>query len=531
MRRRSFILKSAAGAAALTAAGGTFNNALAAPAQWGSPVAPLPSPSQFRADVQRMVNFGPRLPGSAGHNAYVDWLEHEFVRAGFTLRPAYEFQYATWQPECAELDVLDGPSPGSVQVAFPYVRSASTGPEGITAPLSHVSTDHGGSPGSIFVIDLQSPATTNAGAFQLIASYSYWRGHSASDWGTIDYTRAWAGPWPADFSSYIKAGALAVVLIADNASHAALAGGFSPHQAPSATPIPVLVVGRDTGVQLRQQAEAGHQARLLLESPGRQSTMRTITAVLPGQTDETIICDTHSDGQNAIEENGGPALLGLARHFASLPPGQRLKRTLVINVWSAHMTDPTVQPELDGWIRINPDLFKSAVGGVTIEHLGCTLWVDDPVRGYHGTGENEPYAIWTTEGPTFELARPLLAKHDLDLHALLHGPVMYTVGNWYQQYGLPMVGGIAGPTYLLVISPTGEIEKLNFALASRQIAFYHDIIRGFDTADPAALRTGDPGLGQPVNGGLVPPPLTGKFVSSRAGGRSSGDSGDARPAS
>jgi hypothetical protein len=512
MKRRSFILKSMAGAAAVTAAGGTYDAALAAPVQRKCPIVPLPSAARFRADVQRMVNFGPRLPGSAAHNAYVDWLEREFVRAGFTLRPAYEFQYTTWQPGRARLHVLDGPSAGPVTVSFPYVRSASTGREGITAPLSYVSEGHGGSPGSIFVIDLPAPAKRNAGVFGAIMSYLYWPGHSASDLDTVDYTRAWTGPWPTDFSSYLKAGAKAVVLIADNASHAALAGGFSPHQAPSSTPIPVLVVDRDAGARLRQQAGAGRRARLVLDAPGRKSTMRTITAVLPGQTDETIICNTHSDGQNAIEENGGPALLGLARHFASLPPGQRLKRTLVINVWSAHMTDPTVQPELDGWIRTHPDLFNRAVGGVTIEHLGCTLWVDDPAKGYHGTGLNEPYAIWTTEGPTFELAQPLLAKHDLGLHALLHGPIMFTVGNWFQQYGLPMVSGIAGPAYLLVISRTGEIEKLNFALASRQIAFYHDVIRGFDNADPAALRTGDPGLGQPVNGGLVPPPLTGTWV-------------------
>jgi hypothetical protein len=37
---------------------------------------------------------------------------------------------------------------------------------------------------------------------------------------------------------------------------------------------------------------------------------------------QVVLVDTHTDGQNFIEENGCMAVLQLARHFASLPPGQ-----------------------------------------------------------------------------------------------------------------------------------------------------------------------------------------------------------------
>lgn len=56
-------------------------------------------------------------------------------------------------------------------------------------------------------------------------------------------------------------------------------------------------------------------------------------------------------------------------------------------------------------------------------------------------------------------------------------------------------------------SPTNR-----FDLAARQVRFYADLVRGLDAVDPSALRTGDPGLGRPVDGGLVSPPLHGKFV-------------------
>jgi hypothetical protein len=507
LSRRSFLQKSAAGAAGVLA-GGFANQALAATTR-PRPVVALPSAAQFRADVQRMVDFGPRHPGTAAHNAYVDWLEDEFLKAGLELLPADEFHYDAWVPKSYALDILDGPSPGPMKVAFPYPRAVGTGSQGIVAPLSfttmigpggrgNVPGVSGGAPGSIFVISLPVPAKADASQFSLEAEYEYWPGRTAADWSTLDLTRPYGMAVPYDFSKFVAAGAKAVLIVAENSSYAAIAGSFTPHQAAQSTPIPVFVIDRDTGAVLRQQAVAGRHARLTLNAPVQTSTMRTVTAILPGRSDETIICNTHSDGQNAVEENGGVALVGMARHFGSLPPSRRLKRTLVFTVWSAHMTDPDYQPELDGWMHTHKTLVGRAVAGVTIEHLGCTLWTDDPVKGYHGTSLNEPYAIWTSQGPTQAHATPLLAKHNMALHALLHGPVEFTVGGYLEAAGIPNAGGIAGPVYLVVVSKSGEIEKLDFHLASRQIGFYSDMVNFFDTADPKALRAGDPLLGKPI---------------------------------
>jgi hypothetical protein len=501
LTRRAFVQKSAVGVASAAFAGSFADRVLAAPRRRG--IVPLPSAGRYRADVQRMVDFGPRLPGSAAHNAYCDWLEDQFVNAGLELLPADEFAYDRWDLGAYALDVLEGPSPGPVKVAFPYVRSAGTPAAGIVAPLSYGSMQGGGAPGSIVVVDVPAPAKATGAAFLPLFTYRYWPGHSDADWATIDYQRAWVGPWPSSFSSFADAGAKAVVLIAANGTYEALKGTFSPHQA-SAQPIPVLIVDGATGESLRQQALTGSHARLTLDAPLRKCTMRTVTAVLPGASDETIIVDSHSDGQNAVEENAGPAIVAMARHFGSLPPTKRLKRTIAFVIWSAHMTDPSLQPEADGWIAAHPNIVKRAVAAVTLEHLGCLEWVDDPNKGYHGTGQNELYGIWTTQGPTFDIALPLLGKHNLVRHALARGPVEFTVGGIFQQIGVPNVGGIAGPEYLLVISESGEIEKLDFDLAARQIGFYADMIKAFDAADANALKTGDPLLGKPTNAQMTP---------------------------
>jgi hypothetical protein len=70
-----------------------------------------------------------------------------------------------------------------------------------------------------------------------------------------------------------------------------------------------------------------------------------------------------------------------------------------------------------------------------------------------------------------------------------------TVGGVFHEVGVPHVGGIAGHTYLLVVSENGEMDKLDADLAVRQTAFYADVIRRLAAADASALRTGDPTLG------------------------------------
>src|SRR3954454_11686231 len=53
-------------------------------------VVPLPTGAQVRRDIQRMVDLGGgrgRFTGTAGHDAFIDWLEEELVAAGVVMLP------------------------------------------------------------------------------------------------------------------------------------------------------------------------------------------------------------------------------------------------------------------------------------------------------------------------------------------------------------------------------------------------------------------------------------------------------------
>jgi hypothetical protein len=80
--------------------------------------------------------------------------------------------------------------------------------------------------------------------------------------------------------------------------------------------------------------------------------------------------------------------------------------------------------------------------------------------------------------------------------ALLRPPVQFGVGGAFQQAGVPQIGAIAGPEYLLTVRPNGDMDKLDERLAAAQTAWLADILRRIDPVSAEELRAGDPTLGR-----------------------------------
>jgi hypothetical protein len=138
---------------------------------------------------------------------------------------------------------------------------------------------------------------------------------------------------------------------------------------------------------------------------------------------------------------------------------------------------------------------KRAAAALTVEHLGCTEWDDKLDGGYKPTGLPEAFAIWTTQGLMFDTTRDAVIAHDLPRTALMRPPGQFGVGGAFQSYGIPQIGAIGGPYYLLTISDNGDMDKLDESLAATQIAFLADLTTRLDPIPAAQLRQGDPTLG------------------------------------
>ena len=534
LTRRGLLGRAVWGAGSLALAGGLAGRGARASGA-ARPVVPLPAPAQVRADFQRMVDFGPRITGSEAHTAFVEWLEREFTAAGLELLPCDVYETSRWEVGRFGLEVA-GTGPISVATYFP--RSKETPAEGVTGPLVYGGTAPqpavnpgagadafqaalarypgdlagwaqalpgtlGGDPrGSVLLVDLPAPVPTTAELFGALLTYYNGQGETAADLATAEYKRLWLHPGLAmPLDAFTAMGVAGVVFILD-ASFEALEGQYLPFEWKNEG-VPALYVDRDTGARLRAAAGPRPTARLTLTATRRTVPTPSVTAVLPGTSDETVIFNTHTDGQGFVEENGPVAFVHLARHFASLPPERRLERTLVFAAWPGHMSNDL--PQAQGWIDAHPDLVERAAAALTVEHLGCSEWSDTADRGYHATGRAELFAIWTSQGPMFDLTKAAVIRQDLPRTALLRPPAQFGVGGPFHQAGIPQIGAIAGPEYLLTVADDGEMGKLDEHLAARQIAFLADLTTRLEGVDRAALRAGDPTLGSPAPKGNIEP--------------------------
>jgi hypothetical protein len=522
--RRAFLLRTAGASAAV------LSGRLPGPAAAATKVTPLPSPQQVRADFQRMVDFGPRYTGTPSHDRFVDWLEEELVAAGCVMYPREQWPLTIWEAGRYGLELLDGDAKGPVAVSGYYPRSQETGEAGITGPLVYagpapaptlgsgpeglaaavaaypaqvaswaqgLSGTLGDTAGAIVLVDLPLPVALVTGALVgPLATYTQWEGHTADDMLSGDFKRtallpALNAPSPDVFADAL--GAKGVVYSLD-ASAAAIEGGYMPFLA-ALSGTPALWVDRDTGASLRRAAGGRPSAHLTLTATRREGNSPSLLGYLPGTggTDEALILNTHTDGEGFVEENGGVALVELARHFGSLPRDRALKRTLVFTLWPGHMAPG--MPGIEGVMERHGDIVRSAVAAITVEHLGCSEWIDTADRGYHPTGDPETTFAWTTQGPLFDLVREATIAAKLPRTALMRPPAQFGVGSPFQGKGVPQVGIIAGPAYMINDARGSDMDKLDERLAAQQVAWVADMLRRLDTADAAALMTGDPSLG------------------------------------
>ena len=87
-------------------------------------------------------------------------------------------------------------------------------------------------------------------------------------------------------------------------------------------------------------------------------------ATLPGDGAPTrsLIVNTHTDGQNALEENAGIACVELAEHYAALPQSAR-KRTLVFSGVTGDASGGG-EPKTEGFIDDDPDVIARAAAAI-----------------------------------------------------------------------------------------------------------------------------------------------------------------------
>lgn len=489
----------------------------------------LPNGHQLYRDVKRMVELGPRFTGTPAHDAFIDSLEEGFAGAGCRMLPRDKFGFDRWLAQRWSLDVLDGQTPARVPVSAYAAYSGATPAEGVTAPLAYIGVAPslgipgdpqdvatledalaraqrdigdwakaalagipGGAAGRIVLVDAASPPPLTEDDFLPLVTYSFNPERPLT--ATYDYKRMWVGnaTIPQLMNAIVGAGAAGAILILDG-SAAATAGQYLPY-GNAVAGVPALLVDRDVGEQLRRRAQSTPKARLTLVAQVEKVTSSQLVGILPGAgtTDELIVVNTHTDGMNAFEENGGIGMVWLARYFAQLPPQKRLQRTLVFSAVMGHFSPVASTAQTGGFVAAHPDLIKRAVASLTLEHFGTSEWIDD-VRGYRPTGRHEATAIWHSQTP---IALPLvdtIVSNDLRHASALRpaGEYMIAVGGPLHTAGVPSASFIPGPDYLVAWAENGHLDKFVPSRAEQEVRWAADFITRLDSIPATQLAAGD----------------------------------------
>ncbi len=559
--RRRFLTgagAAAAGAAAVGALGlGAPPAQALAAARTGTsrrtgPATGLPGPREVRRWQEQLVRFGTRYTGSTGHCGYVDWLTEQFSAVpGFRMRTD-RLTFSRWLARDFALRVsvpaTVGPS-GPVPLTYYYPYSGQTPPGGVTGTLVDLGSYP---PAGGYTSAFWAPARggialvrTAPSVFDLDLGQSAEGGYQpgqTSAQAAADYTAyaaalthpAWQGIFePVPLLDARNAGVAGVVCAWTGMPDDEVINQYNPfitpYPAASGLPAagdpgcPAVWVGDSTGTQLSGLAASGQASATLVLTADITAGAATETVwgwlKGSGNTGQNIIINTHTDGPNAVEENGGLGLIALARHLAGLPARNNdMYFALVTGHFQLpQFTQAIPDPKNDEvgndaisvWMLDHPEIYQAATLGVTVEHLGATMWTNDPVTGqYVATGG----ADW---GTTYAMQRDITSPANAEQDAYLAAVAAVNELGWpdypvatvrpeaafplYLGEGAPLYAAGLGtvslcplPTYLLQAGDAQrpdllDLDKVDLRLMYGQILAFAQTIEALDAAPASAL--------------------------------------------
>jgi hypothetical protein len=291
-------------------------------------------------DLARYASMGPdHLTGSPDETATQDWVAQQLTNAGLqTGSEAYTF--LRFAPQAVSLTVSGAP----VGALAPRFYSGTTPAAGITAPLVYAGLGsaeedaRAGVAGKLEVITV--PMVDDAVAPSLDTA----------------------------FSAAQAAGAVGLIAVTQGAQDYPVQEDIDSRQGEQR--LPTVFLGKRTGAGVIAAAQSGPAATLTLTAAVGSGCDRDVYGLLPGaDPSRYLIVGTPTSGFDpaAAERGSGVAIfLGLARHYAAMPPSRR-PYTMVFVATSGHEVGFLGLPL---FMQVHPAWFAGAQAYV---HLGASI--------------------------------------------------------------------------------------------------------------------------------------------------------------
>lgn len=513
-------------AALLTACGNSGSGTGGMPD--GGPATPLPplaacestvNPEHFAsADELLSLNavmdrYGLRSTASPAHQAYVQWLDDQLAAVPGMQMRRIDYTINRWTETGRKLEI--GTAGGGLSElrtsnSMPYAQATPAG--GISAPLVYVPADVEldtvDLTGKILVRDIGTVVVPNAALAAL-----EWFTHDPDNSLTLDvagnYEREAMGELGPENEAAHAAGAVGVIFV-HGFPHAQANRVYAPYEG-LIWPVPALYVGSDEGEVLKALAAQGGVARLTLTAEVVPAQTKMVIGTLPGESPERLVLTSHTDGVNALWDNGPPAMIAMARYFARFDQGCR-PRTLEFAFTTSHLHQRLVPPARDGSAeQYARELDQGYADGtvaavVVIEHLGAKRY-DAVARADGGPGRelvlsgiHEPNSFFVSESPALITAlRTTVIAHDLERTIALRGADLPSArvpqhrsfggeGGPYNNHLLPTIAFIVAPWTLFT---TGQgLDGIDKDLMHRQMLLFTDLVYALGPI-PTALLGGN----------------------------------------
>lgn len=336
--------------------------------------------SQFISEQQledwafELDAVGLRATGNEAHEAYIDRLAARLACAGINDIWFEPVPFTRWLAKHWELNAVHGDSTEPVRVASYAPYSGSTTPDGVTAPLTYLAPD------TEIIAENVADKIVLFEVTQL--GYPVWALallsigiHDLQNLNLFEYySRPYLSidPIVEVLEGLEDAGAAGSIAVLPTAYETAY-GSYFPYDG-KVRDIPTLYVDMATGAQLKILAasDSETQLNLTLEAEVEETTTRNLFGLIPGMSDELTVVNSHTDGTNALEDNGPDAMIGMAQYLNRLPQSE-LPRSILFMFSAAHFAhgisirDFLASHEDDG-------LLNRIATVVTIEHLAAQKW-------------------------------------------------------------------------------------------------------------------------------------------------------------
>jgi hypothetical protein len=475
---------------AALAMGLTATGAALAPPMIGAAEARLANPRRFLSAAQlnawqrALDGMGLRATASSAHERYIDLLHERLARAGIHRLWFERVPIRRWTPQRWSVELFSGSDATRLPVVSYIPYSGLTGSGGISGRLAVLEEGATPAPGSLagaVVLFRLAPEVIPNPALETIAYKVYDPQHVLSDDGI--YQRWQPGRTRLVLDQLEDSGAAAAVGILDLPPDAAVSG-YYPYDGVLRS-VPGVYVDRATGERLKAAARDGRSARVTLTAKVERTASRNLLGLIPGASRELMVLNSHTDGPNAIEDNGPNAIVAMSRHLAR-QPRRSLPRTILISLTTGHFYGGAGQVAF--LARHRHDLVPRTAAALTVEHLGALQWRVSAERSAL-TGHQEPGLFFAPEVGVLVDAAYAAAAQAKAAPTLISRPITEAPrardgrgfpaegSRLWTDGGIPTANFIAGPMYLFNFGHS-TMDKFSAPLMRAQaIAFTRMLLK------------------------------------------------------